>query len=90
MTRTPKCDEYGHRIRASHHEIHLEDFMTGQELGRYHLGCRDAVAKYLVGGGTVMRASICQPPRCGQPPEFADCDAGFFRGGGLMPTKHTL
>jgi hypothetical protein len=69
-----RCDACGGKIRREQHELLLADAVTGQELGRYHVGCQDAARKY-VEPGAVLKATYLHPDRCG--PDQERCDGGL-------------
>ena len=73
MSEHPRCDHCDGRLRPGQHDIHLEDFEVGRELGRFRYACRDALAKYSSCGAEKV-ATILHPERCGEPPEFEHCD----------------
>ena len=77
MSKKPlRCDACNRRIRRNQHELVLNDFLTGQEVGRYHArpGCQDAIHKYIA-GGAVLSVTFVHPDRCGGDQEH--CDGGL-------------
>ncbi len=78
MSKRPtRCDYCNRRIRLAHHEFVLRDFSTEQIIGRWHVACQGAAAKYLL-TAAAFRGTYYHPPRCGD--DLSSCDGGVLEG----------